>query len=62
MKIELFEGERLVHTEVIRERMYDPELILQLLKEAGFSEIRYTDRLLDEESNLAVTWFVIARK
>lgn len=62
LKIELFEGEQLVHTEVIRERMYDPELILQLLKEAGFSEVRYTDRLLDEESNPAITWFVIARK
>ena len=52
----------MVHTEVIRERIYDAERILQMLTEAGFSKVRYTDRLLDEESNPASTWFVIARK
>ena len=62
LQIEVFEGRQLVHTEVIRERIYDAERILQMLTEAGFSKVRYTDRLLDEESNAASTWFVIARK
>ena len=62
LQIEVFEGIQLVHTEVIRERIYDAEQILQMLTEAGFSKVRYTDRLLDEESNAASTWFVIARK
>ena len=62
LQIEVFEGRQLVHTEVIRERIYDAERILQMLTEAGFSKVRYTDRLLDEESNPASTWFVIARK
>ena len=62
LQIEVFEGRQLVHTEVIRERIYDAEQILQMLTEAGFSKVRYTDRLLDEESNAASTWFVIARK
>ena len=62
LQIEVFEGTQLVHTEVIRERMYAPDQILQMLRQTGFSKSWCTDRLLAEESEQASTWFIIARK
>lgn len=62
LQIEVFEAETLVHTEVIRERMYDPEEVVRMLRDAGFAKAWYTDRLLEEESERASTWFVIAEK
>lgn len=62
LQIEVFEAEKLVHTEVIRERMYDPEEVVRMLRDAGFAKAWYTDRLLEEESERASTWFVIAEK
>ena len=62
LQIEVFEGTQLVHTEVIRERMYAPDQILQMLRQTGFSKAWCTDRLLAEESEQASTWFIIARK
>lgn len=61
LKIELFRDEEIVQTEEIHERIYSPELTVELLKKAGFDQVWCTDRLL-KESEHAATWFVIARK
>ena len=61
LKIELFQDEVVVQTEEIRERIYSPELVEQLLRQAGFQQVWCTDQLL-RESEHAATWFVIARK
>ena len=61
LKIELFRDEVVVQTEEIRERIYSPELVEQLLRQAGFQQVWCTDQLL-RESEHAATWFVIARK
>lgn len=62
LQTDLFEGEKLIHTEKIQERLYDPEWILEILKKAEFSSVYCTDQLLKEESGHAATWFVVARK
>ena len=61
LKIELFRDEVVVQTEESRERIYSPELVEQLLRQAGFQQVWCTDQLL-RESEHAATWFVIARK
>lgn len=62
LQADLFENDKLIHTEKIQERLYEPEWILETLKEAGFLDVRCTDQLLENESVHASTWFVIARK
>ena len=61
LKIELFRDEEIVQTEEIHERIYSPELTVELLKKAGFDQVWCTDQLL-KESEHAATWFMIARK
>ena len=56
------DGEKLVNTEKIQERLYDPKWITEELRKAGFSEVRCTDQLLEDHSSHAATWFVVARK
>lgn len=62
LQADLFENDKLIHTEKIQERLYEPEWILETLKEAGFLDVRCTDQLLENETGHASTWFVIARK
>lgn len=62
LQTDLYEGENLIHTEKIQERLYDPEWILEIVKEAGFSGVRYTDQLRKGETGHAATWFVVAEK
>lgn len=62
LQTDLYEGETLIHTEKIRERLYEPEWILEIIKEAGFSEVQCTDQLLKSETAHAATWFIIAKK
>ena len=62
LQTDLFEGETLVNTEKIQERLYDPEWIMTELKKAGFSEVQCTDQLLKDHDSHAATWFIIARK
>ena len=62
LQADLFEGEKLVHTEKIQERLYDPEWILEVLRKVGFQEVCCTDQLLESETGHATTWFVIAQK
>jgi hypothetical protein len=56
-----YEDGRLNFEEVIRETLHDPARILGLLREAGFTDIRCADRLL-EDSAPGTTWFITARK
>lgn len=62
LQTDLFDGEKLVNTEKIQERLYDPKWITEELRKAGFSEVRCTDQLLEDHSSHAATWFVVARK
>ena len=62
LQTDLFDGDALVNTEKIQERLYDPEWIMAELKKAGFSEVQCTDQLLKEHDSHAATWFMIARK
>lgn len=62
LQTDLFDGNALVNTEKIQERLYDPEWIMEELKKAGFSEVQCTDQLLKEHDSHAATWFMIARK
>ena len=62
LQADLFEGDKLIHTEKIQEHLYEPEWILNVLKETGFQDVRCTDQLLESESGHAATWFIIAKK
>lgn len=61
LQTDLFDGDQLVNTEKIQERLYPSDWIVSELKKAGFSEVQCTDHLLEESSH-AATWFVIAKK
>ena len=61
LTIRVWEHDTLQLEEHIRETIHDPETICALLKEAGFSSVRCSDRLLDDALP-GTTWFIIARK
>lgn len=62
LQTDLFEGDKLVNTEKIQERIYDAKWIVTELKKAGFAEVSCTDQLLEDHKEHAATWFIIARK
>ena len=62
LQTDLFEGDKLVNTEKIQERIYPSEWITEELKKAGFSSVQCTDQLLAGHEEHAATWFVIAKK
>ena len=62
LQTDLYEGEQLVNTEKIQERIYSSEWIMEELKRAGFSDVTCTDQLLEGHEEHAATWFVIAKK
>jgi hypothetical protein len=47
--------------EIITETLHAPETICQMLREAGFSSVSCTDRLLPD-SHPGTTWYIIAGK
>ena len=61
LKIRVFEDSKEQFEENIRETVHDPEVICNLLKQAGFQVEKCADRLL-EDSGRGTTWFVVARK
>lgn len=61
LTIRVYEGDALQLEEHIRETIHDPETVCNLLREAGFSSVRCSDRLL-EDANPGTTWFIIAQK
>lgn len=62
LKIELFRDEVVVQTEEIRERIYSPELVEQLLRQTGFQQIWCTDQLLRESEHAATLVYDRAEK
>ena len=61
LKIRVFENGKFCFEENIREMVYDPAEVCELLCKTGFEVVRCADRLLDD-GNHGTTWFVIARK
>ena len=61
LTIRVFEQGKMAFEETIRETIHDPRMILQLLEDQGFAEVRCADRLL-EDSGAGTTWFITARK
>ena len=61
LKIRVFRGDSLEFEENIRETVHDPEVICDMLKQAGFTVERCADRLL-EDGGHGTTWFVVASK
>ena len=61
LKIRVFEDGALQFEENIRETVHDPQMICQLLTQAGFTVQQCSDRLLPDSGH-GTTWFVVARK
>ena len=61
LKIRVYENESFAFEENIREQIYDPRAICDLLVKTGFTQIRCADSLLEDGSH-GTTWFVIAKK
>ena len=61
LAIRVYEDGVLAFEENIRETIHQPEVILQMLRECGFTEVSCADRLLPE-NNPGTTWFVTARR
>ena len=61
LTIRVYEHDTLQLEEHIRETVHDPQTVCDLLRQAGFSSVRCSDRLL-EDANPGTTWFVVARK
>ena len=61
LKVRVFENGELQFEENIRETIHDPQVICDLLRQAGFEVQQCADRLL-EDSGRGTTWFVVARK
>ena len=61
LKIRVYENGALAFEENIRETIHDPNEIVTMLCECGFSDVVCADRLLPE-NNPGTTWFVIARR
>ena len=61
LKVRVFENGSLQFEENIRETIHDPQVICDLLRQAGFEVQQCADRLL-EDSGRGTTWFVVARK
>lgn len=57
----LVKGERRMREE-IRERIYAPEYITELLEAAGFTKVCYRNKLLEEQAGQGTTWLVIAMR
>ena len=61
LKIRVYENGSLRFEENIRETVYEPAVICDLLRGCGFEVVKCAHRLLDNE-NQGTTWFVVARK
>lgn len=62
LRIAVYEHDRLKFEEVIREKLYDPSAIRELLRQCGFEVLQFSDRLLLESDTQGTTWFVVAQK
>ena len=62
LQIKAFENGKELFEENIRETIYDPEVVCQLLQKCGFTVLKCADSLLDNAPNHSTTWYVIAGK
>lgn len=61
LRIDLFQGEQTVFSEIIREQLYDVDAVCRLLEETGFALLQRADRLLESDHH-GTTWFICAQK
>ena len=61
LKIRVYEKGQLQFEENIRETIHDPQVVCDLLRKVGFSQVTCSDRLL-ADANPGTTWFITARK
>lgn len=62
LRVAVYEDGWLKFEETIREKLYEPNLIRELLRQSGFEVLQFSDRLLLESNTHGTTWFVVARK
>ena len=62
LSVSVFENGSLSFEENIIEKLHPPEDVRLMLREAGFTVIRFAHRLSEEEGADAAAWFVIAGK
>lgn len=62
MELMLRRGDECRHIETVHERVYDPQEIVKLLYEVGFSNVILGDTFPGEESGHGSAWIVIAKK
>ena len=62
LKTSVYENGELQLEEHITETVHDPEVICDLLREAGFEVLQCADQLLDDAAAHGTTWFIVARK
>ncbi len=61
LNVRVFESDRELFSEEIREKVHDPEAVCAMLRQAGFTVLQCGDRLLPAAGH-GTTWFVAARK
>ena len=61
LRTEVFEDGAFAFEEVIRERLYDPRVICDALRRAGFEVVQCDNRLLPDSAPGA-TWYIAARR
>ena len=62
LTITVTDGNDVLFSETIRERVYDPADVCLFLRKIGFTDISAAHRLSEDDPDEAVTWFVRARK
>ena len=61
LTIRVYEGERLLFEEVIRETIHEPTAVREALQRSGFRVVSFDDHLPGAEGH-GTTWFVVAKK
>lgn len=62
LRVDAFEDGALKFTETIDEKVHDVDVILSMLRDAGFDILQCADRLLQDEGTGGTTWFIAAQK
>lgn len=62
LKIRVYENNRFILEENIRETIHNPAVICQMLADCGFTVIKCADQLPDDMEYHGTTWFIIAQK
>lgn len=62
LRVAVYEHGQLKFEETIREKLHDPALIRERLRQSGFEVLQFSDRLLLDSDTHGTTWFVVARR